>query len=245
MCESRSISEWDWEHGFDLTPINAYSNFAYFIVGNYFIASTFGHGSRDPSTFVNQFSKYPIWPLLLGSCFVTIGYASYSYHASYSNFGIFMDYSNIVMTLGFLTHYLVVSMFLDGPGGEALDDSISPQLAVGGLIANLLIAYSAMYIFGLTAVYMMMALYSSVALYAFFKMPSEMKDTHYLEYAMGAGVLALIGFELSPDFPYCDEDSLFQFHAMWHLMSAVAMLFMGLYLYEGHGIDFSDDYFEV
>ena len=73
----------------------------------------------------------------------------------------------------------------------------------------------------------------------------EMKDTHYLEYAMGAGVLALIGFELSPDFPYCDEDSLFQFHAMWHLMSAVAMLFMGLYLYEGHGIDFSDDYFEV
>ena len=53
-----------------------------------------------------------------------------------------------------------------GPGGEALDDSISPQLAVGGLVANLLIAYSAMYIFGLTAVYIMMALYSSVALYA-------------------------------------------------------------------------------
>ena len=47
--------------------------------------------------------------------------------------------------------------------------------------------------------------------------------------------LALFAFMKDPDGP-CNPESLFQVHALWHVMIAITMLMGGLFFYSENGV---------
>ena len=229
-CENRKIQAADYLVKFDLTPINAWSSYAYIFAGNFLISKSLGEGG-DPTNGSNLFTTNPVFLFLWGMVLNLVGTSSFVYHASATRFGYFMDFGNIMGMTTFWLFYSIVDL-----NEEALGDFPMNFIAVGGWLLSFAVSYVVRSI-GEIAIYVLCPIMVVVTLWAIRQ--KRMMDTNwtYLYACAALFAVAFVFFEGNVDWPWCHPESSFQFHSIWHVLSAAAIFSMILFHYSEHGVE--------
>ena len=160
-----------------------------------------------------------------------VGTSSFIYHASQTRFGYFMDLGNIMVMTTFAMFYAIIDLY-----EEDFADFPMNFLAVGAWLLSFALAYAVRYI-SEYSVYIYTPIIVVVILSAIRQ--KHMSDTNWT-YFYGSLMFfgaAFLFFEPKVDWPFCHPESQFQFHSIWHLLSAVGILSAVLFLYSEHGVE--------
>ena len=234
-CEARAITN---QNAFNFEPINAWSNFAYNVVGNGVIATSLyvanHHEQYMTSARSNQMLKHPIWIFLLGSSINLSGVASFIYHASNTRFGDVLDHVMCTPFFGFLAFYSIMDLLLElmNESEHGLGDKVSPYIALAAFIFVDSFSYYMVYneIISSSNLFLIFWIIQMVSLALKAGLDSKLwhlgleVDWFSLTVATASLLIGAIAFELFIPLP-CWPNSILQFHSIWHLATAVSSFF--------------------
>jgi hypothetical protein len=205
--------------GFIRQPANTYSNLAFILIG-LVIAGTGRPVSRWPTQTHNRLQSHPGYPRLYGWAVFAIGAGSLFYHASLTFVGQFFDWLGMYAFITFVIVYNA-SRFVRGRGGLF-------GIAYAVLLATL--GSSFFFTSGLRTQIYTYLLFLSIGLEVFallFKRP-RVNLVLYLA-ALACLIFARIIWGWDIDGTFCNSHSLWQGHALWHILTALATAFLFRY----------------
>ena len=203
-------------------PSNTWSNHALVLVGLLIITAAKGDVSgTSHSKNSNPMTSKPAYPIVFGLSAMLTGFGSMFYHASLTFLGQWFDVMGMYLLASFLLLY----------SSSRLLSLSSRAFVVFYPAINILLGYSLVawpdlrrYVFGLLIV---AALASEVLVHRTLR---PRVATRYL----GAAILSLaIAFGiwiLDLGGIFCSPDSWLQGHAVWHILSALAIWYIYLYM---------------
>lgn len=231
-----------------MTPANSWSNFAFIIGGNISIFHALVEYMRLDETreapMSNQLAKQPLWLVMHGFNMIIMGVGSFSFHASYTTLGHFMDIMGIPAVVGFVSCYSVATVFLEDL------NRLSPAAKIGEAFSAVLcvVSFVAMQLFGIwfastRAIDGLVLLSIEVGIIfacMIFKLFKEQFIFERAKYTVNYWfilvpltfiTIAVFCQELFIAAPWCHPTSWLQFHALWHLFCALALETLVLVLY--------------
>ena len=168
----------------------------------------------------------------MGMISLIVGTSSFVYHASQTRIGRFMDLANIMVMGTFVMFYTIIDLY-----EEDISDWSANVLAVGAWLGSFLLAYTVRFIFGEYSVYKYVPVTSAVMASMIRLKGMENANWEYFYSTLAFFGTASLFFEANPDWPFCHPESWFQFHSIWHLLSAAGLLSFVLFLYSEHGVE--------
>jgi hypothetical protein len=201
-------------------PIDAYSNIVYVLAGLFILISLFRtRKDRNPYPKTSDLPRTIL--IIFGLATIAIGIGSFLYHASFTFIGMEMDDDSMYLVASFLLLFSL-SYFKD----------ITRKMFIFYYpfinIILALIIYLLPAIRGdLFAFIIMIVLYT---LQKAIKKKIVFGNLRYLVISVG---LFLLGYMFwIPDYKkiYCHPNGLFQGHALWHVFSAISIVYMYFYM---------------
>ncbi len=216
-----------FQKGLVLQPVNTYSNLGLVLAG--LVAAWTGAQGKFPDAFgrnANRMAAHPLCPVLFGATLAAAGLGSMFYHASLSRAGEWTDLVGIYLFLSFLLFYnlsrlarlssgLLVGFYTTTNLILGIQMIVAPelqQILFGGLVA------------GALGLEFLVHLYRRPRI-----------ELRYLAVALGCFAVGAALWVLNRILP-CEPLRPIQWHAIWHLLTAVAgILLYAYYLSEKIG----------
>jgi predicted membrane channel-forming protein YqfA (hemolysin III family) len=205
-------------------PVNTYSNLIYFFYG----IVVFQLGWKDWKAFANREAntvrKFPFLSLLLAANFIYLSLGSAFFHSSLTWMGQRMDMN--------ATYGLTLSLICIGWVQVFVKKELSPRMQLGlvGVVLLLIAAFLPL----------ALRISSSILLPSLFLILLVLGIINYIQYpSQRIPVLGILGFvllaiaikirALDVAKVNCDPMSIWQGHALWHLLTATSSLCMYFY----------------
>lgn len=205
-------------------PVNTYSNLIYFFYG----IVVFQLGWKDWKAFANREAntvrKFPYLSLLLAANFIYLSLGSAFFHSSLTWMGQRMDMN--------ATYGLTLSLICIGWVQVFVKKELSPRMQLGlvGVVLLLIAAFLPL----------ALRISSSILLPSLFLILLVLGIINYIQYpSQRIPVLGILGFvllaiaikirALDVAKVNCDPMSIWQGHALWHLLTATSSLCMYFY----------------
>ncbi len=214
-------------------PSNTWSNLGYFVVGLF--ALTLGihdlkYSERKKSD--NFLVRYPIFSILFGLSAIYLFLGSFLYHASLTVFFQKLDqagmYSVAVMVLAFNLYKIFPLIRIRGKYKS------SHALIVAFAVGFNYLLYSTLFTININILYpSLVTIVFLTSCYYLMFISREHYFTNYMWAAFSMLMLATIIWLLDRSNTVCNPDSIFQGHALWHLLTAASIFFIYLYYRSG------------
>ncbi|MBI5030620.1 MAG: ceramidase domain-containing protein [Chloroflexi bacterium] len=204
--------------GFIRQPVDTFSNLPYVLVGLLMIAiarDDWQRGARN-----NLMQSHRAYPILFGVAAIVIGAGSFFYHASMTFIGQWFDVMGMYLFASFGLVYAYARL-----------RPIRPAMFLTAyVIMNAMLGYSlATNPDTLRQIFAAMV-YGIIALEALVLLVERPKiKTRYFLGAFLCMAVAYAIWTLDENFTLCDPASLFQGHAIWHLLTALAAFLLYVY----------------
>jgi len=206
-------------------PANAWSNLAYTAVGLWIGLRTwrrFREGKTAPHG--NRMRSRQPYPLIYAMVAVSIGPGSMAMHASTTSWGGTLDIMSMFLWAGFVLAYGAAQIF-------RLDDrhfALAYLLIIG--VASFFYLGQPIDVSGTVIFGVIVALYAATEAWILLRRPEIVVERRYLWTTLALFFVALaVWVPSQTGGPLCDPHSLLQGHALWHVLTATAVL--SLYFY--------------
>ena len=214
-------------------PANTWSNLGYLLVALF--ALTLGINDlkqRERKESDNFLVRHPTFSILFGLSALYLFIGSFMFHASLSSYFQKMDqtgvYSIAIIILAF-NLYKIFPVFRF-KGSWKSSHSIMMVLTV---VLNYVI-FVKLWLININVLFpAIMSLVFITSCYYLLFVSNEQYFTNYLWTALTVLILASIIWILDRTNIACSPESIFQGHALWHLLTAASMLFIYLYYRSG------------
>lgn len=214
-------------------PSNTWSNLGFFIVG--LITLTLGiqdlkYSQRKESD--NFLVRYPIFSIMFGASAIYLFVGSFFYHASLTEFFQKLDQTGmcsvVVMVLVFNFYKIFPLVRIKGKYKSSHALMIAFGMGVNYLI------YASLYRININVLFPMLILvvFLTSCYYLLF-VSKEHYFTNYLWAALAILVISSGIWILDRTSVVCSPTSIFQGHALWHILNAFSILFVYLYYRSG------------
>ncbi len=203
-------------------PSNSFSNFAFSISG--LMVAWFVYKNKIEEN--NRFSNYNFYPMLYSASLILIGAGSFAMHATNAPWGGFFDLFAMYLFSSFLCSYAISRWFKLSNLFFIIFFIINLSIGIFILLAP---SIKMNFILSLTDIW-----FGSQLIVAFiFELFLKYKRKITIHSTWGwAGVLTLIfsfiiwNLSRTHDSIFCNPHSLFQGHALWHILDAIAAYFV-------------------
>lgn len=214
-------------------PSNTWSNLGYFLVGLF--ALTLGvqdfkkEGRKESDNFL---VRYPIFSVMFGLSMVYLFFGSFLYHASLTSYFQKLDqtglYSVIVMIITFNLYKIFPLVRIKGQWKSS--HALMVAFAVG---FNYLI-FTRLWLVNINLLFPTLVLVVFLtSIYYLLFVNREHYFTNYMWAAFAILLLAGIIWILDRTNTVCSPQSIFQGHALWHILTAASVFFIYLYYRSG------------
>jgi hypothetical protein len=220
-------------------PSNTWSNLGFFVVGLF--ALTLGiqdlkHSERKTSA--NFLVRYPIFSIMFGVSALYLFLGSFMYHASLTSYFQKLDqtglYSVIIMVITFNIYKLKPTFTYKGE-----QRSTHPYMIAFALLFNF-VMFNWLWKVQINVLFPVMILATFALSIIYIKFKS--KTAYFVNYMWAAFFVLLLSsgiWILDRTHVVCSPTSVFQGHALWHLLNA-ASIFL-IYMYYRSGVSFSGE----
>ncbi len=214
-------------------PANTWSNLGFFLVGLFTL--TLGihdlkYAERKQSD--NFLVRYPIFSIMFGASAIYLFVGSFFYHASLTEFFQKLDQTSMcsvaVIVLVFNLYKIFPLVRIRGKyrSSHAL-------MILFGLGVNYLI-YATLYKVNINLLFpVLVAIVFVTSCYYLLFVSKEHYFTKYMWAAFSILLLSGIIWLLDRTNTVCNPESIFQGHALWHILNAISILFIYLYYRSG------------
>ncbi len=210
-------------------PANTWSNLGFLLVGLFIFVTGFDdykikkkHGDK---TIRNLIAQYPIFSFLIGFSCIYLFLGSFLYHASVRYLPQKLDITSMYfLTVSLLAFSLFRSRFLDQ---DSKRKTILPWIVLGVIIANIFIFIYIMEInVNLLFPFFIIAVFLANFAYALRnnKKKSMPRITLYL--SLFVMTISFTMWILDREDIMCNSGSIFQGHAIWHVLNATSILLL-------------------
>ena len=214
-------------------PSNTWSNLGYFLVALFMLTmgiNDFKQSQRKASD--NFLVRYPIFSILFGLSALYLFIGSFLFHASLSRYFQKMDQTG-VYSIGIIV--LIFNLYKIFPvfrfNGQW--KSSHTIMAISALVINYII-FIKLWLININILFpALMVLVFITSCYYLLFISREHYFTNYLWAALCVLVLASIIWILDRTNVACNPESMFQGHALWHLLTAASIFFIYLYYRSG------------
>lgn len=211
-----------FQRGAIVQPLSSYSNLWYVLVGLGIIASTRVGLSSDGKR-TNLLLRQPIYIILYGLIAIFIGLTSFFYHISLTLVGRWVDYMGMYALASYAVAYNLTRLGVFRGRIFAitfivLNLSLAiPMMAVSSLeFKRALLLGTILAIIGLEAIIHLT------------RHPPRLHLAYFLA-ALGVMAAATVVNLLDESGQWCSHTSLWQWHAVWHFLTAVSISLLFLY----------------
>jgi len=214
-------------------PSNTWSNLGYFLVALFMLTmgvNDLKQSGRKASD--NFLVRYPVFSILFGLYAMYLFIGSFLFHASLSSYFQKMDqtgvYSIAIIVLAFNLYKIFPVFRFKGTW-----KSTHTLMAITTLVLNYVI-FEKLQLININILFpVIMALVFLTSCYYLLFVSNEHYFTNYLWAALSALMLASVIWILDRTNVACNPNSILQGHALWHLLTAVSILFIYLYYRSG------------
>ena len=214
-------------------PSNTWSNLGFFLVGLFTLTlgiQDLKYSERKESD--NFLVRYPIFSIMFGVSAIYLFVGSFFYHASLTEFFQKLDQTGmcsvVVMILVFNFYKIFPLVRIKGKYKSSHAIMIAFGMALNYFI------YSTLYKININVLFpMLIALVFLTSCYYLLFISKEHYFTNYLWAAFAILILAGSIWILDRTSVVCNPTSIFQGHALWHILNAVSILFIYLYYRSG------------
>ena len=214
-------------------PSNTWSNLGYFLVALFMLTmgvNDLKQSGRKASD--NFLVRYPVFSILFGLYAMYLFIGSFLFHASLSSYFQKMDqtgvYSIAIIVLAFNLYKIFPVFRFKGTW-----KSTHTLMAITTLVLNYVI-FEKLQRININILFpVIMALVFLTSCYYLLFVSNEHYFTNYLWAALSALILASVIWILDRTNVACNPNSILQGHALWHLLTAVSILFIYLYYRSG------------
>jgi|SRR5690554_742892 len=182
-------------------PVNFWSSIVYWLVGIYLFKFT--------KTFHEK-----LWASLC----IVLGFASHMGHASFTQLFMALDFASII------TLMLFPVVMHHGYLRAKWNSVIAIGLSYGVIILI-------MFFLGKIPKIALTLLIFSIVLFYHFKYLRSWLNSSYFKKSLGLLILGFFFFILDENKIFCSAESLFQFHSVWHLLTAFSLYFYGRWIF--------------
>jgi len=211
------------------TRMNTWSNIAYVLLGFYAIGLALNDWKKGLALKRGYLTHVPIQSAVFGVACIYLGFGSGFFHASLTHCGQQCDVGGMYATMLCLAAIPIGSWLpkIEVPG-------IRRKFPTGSLIAAIVVCgsiyftyYKWEYSFGDVAFYLIAVLFVFAGV-SFFQ-PGKYLQIRWLIAALVSIVVGGYIRQLDIDDPFVGPDSIFQGHAIWHVISCLFYLFLFWY----------------
>jgi hypothetical protein len=214
-------------------PANTWSNLGYFVVGLFALTlgvQDFKQAGRKQSD--NFLVRYPIFSIMFGLSAVYLFFGSFLYHASLTSYFQKLDQTglySVVITVLIFNIYKIFPVFRIRQQWKS-----SHALMTGlALLLNYLI-FTRFWTININLLFpTLVVIIFITSIYYMLFVNREHYFTNYLWAAFAIMALASIVWILDRTDVVCSPDSIFQGHALWHILTAASILFIYMYYRSG------------
>ena len=214
-------------------PANTWSNLGFFLVGLFTL--TLGihdlkYAERKQSD--NFLVRYPIFSIMFGASAIYLFVSSFFYHASLTEFFQKLDQTSMcsvaVMVLVFNLYKIFPLIRVNGKYKSSHALMIAFGMGVNYLI------YTSLYKININLLFpMLVGIVFLTSCYYLLFVSKEHYFTNYMWAAFAILILSGSIWILDRTNTVCNPTSIFQGHALWHILNAVSILFIYLYYRSG------------
>lgn len=214
-------------------PANTWSNLGFFLVGLFTL--TLGihdlkYAERKQSD--NFLVRYPIFSIMFGASAIYLFVSSFFYHASLTEFFQKLDQTSMcsvaVMVLVFNLYKIFPLVRVNGKYKSSHALMIAFGMGVNYLI------YTSLYKININLLFpMLVGIVFLTSCYYLLFVSKEHYFTNYMWAAFAILILSGSIWILDRTNTVCNPTSIFQGHALWHILNAVSILFIYLYYRSG------------
>lgn len=216
-------------------PSNTWSNIGYFTVGLLFLSLGVKDHFYEKRKQVTHFlARYPGFSILLGVSTLYLFVGSFMYHASVTRFFQKIDQTGIYFVITALMSYNIFKLF---PFFKYKDKEVSTHyiILVSAVVLNVLF-YTVLWKVNINVLF-------PILIFAFFvinilnirKYKGSVNYLGYLKAAFLTLMAAAFVWILDRNHIGCVPTSVFQGHALWHLLTASSLFFI-YFFYRGERI---------
>jgi hypothetical protein len=199
-------------------PLSAYSNLFYIFAGLVILAAD-GAPGWNPGN--NLMSRAPAYRAGFGATTIAIGLTSLFYHVSLTQAGRWLDYMGMYAFVGFALLYGLARLLRWS--GKTIVAVYAILLATLGLLWVGLPALMRDMLGGLILAVVVVEIGAH-----WIRRPLQIR-TRYLSGALGIFLAAFLLNMLDESGALCQPDSLWQWHAVWHFLTAGSTVMLFLY----------------
>lgn len=219
-----------------IQPSNTWSNMGYLLVGLVLVSiglkDHFYKGREDLNNFM---ARFPAFTLLIGGAMLWLFFGSFLYHASMTKTFQIMDITGIYAVLIALFTYNAFKAFPFIRIGNKLQSSHKLLLSLG-LAVNLLFVIE-VWKWNVNVVFpILIGVFFALNL---FNLKRQIILKMYKKYMFSSFLTLMVAgtiWILDRSNLFCMPESIFQGHALWHLLTAAAVLLLYLY-YRSEEVD--------
>jgi hypothetical protein len=210
-------------------PINSFTNFWYLVNAAFFLSK--GISDTKKIKKFNLVTANPFYSIALGFISIYTFCASFFFHSSLIKVAHHLDYSAVysisLFPLMYLSHRFILLQRNKPTNEQHPTETIS-------MIVLFTLTYILLTLF-LPDEYMYEVVGSIIALIFILGFWLEHKNPRktnkgYLYASVSLVITALTFFILDPMKVGCNPDSFFQLHSMWHILNALAIFYLYLYI---------------
>jgi Ceramidase len=198
-------------------PLSSYSNLFYFLTGLLILGS---RGLSLPGEANNWMTRRRGYITGFGAAVIGIGVTSMFFHVSLTTFGWWLDYMGMYAFVGFALLYSMARF--RGWDGRTFLILYAILLTALGLLWVIAPEFKRFLLVGL-----ILALMAAEAVIRHVRRAVRMRSSYF--YAALAIFLIAFGINILDDKILCIPVSLWQWHAFWHLLTAIAAGLVYLY----------------
>jgi hypothetical protein len=211
-----------FQAGSIIQPSSSYSNLWYILVGVSMIAFTRIPLPGDKSQ-TNIFRCNPSYSIVFGIVTIAVGLTSFFYHVTLTLLGRWVDYMGMYAFASFLLVYNLKRLrVVRGAAFAIVYATINISLAIPMIAIPSLVVKRVLFI-GVLVLFLVLE-----GITFFVRQPKSIR-TGYLMTALAILAAATAVNLLDERGTMCNHASLWQWHAVWHFLTAVAMGIIYLY----------------
>ncbi len=227
FCEANQMDS------FIRQPSNTWSNLAFLLVGLFTLTlgiQDLKYSKRKESD--NFLVRYPIFSIMFGLSAIYLFIGSFFYHASLTSFFQKMDqagmYSLVVMVITFNIYKIFPLIRINGKWKSSHAVWVAFAAGANYLILTTMVKFNINILFPALVI---IAFLTSV--YYLLFVSREHYFTKYLWAAFIILILSAVIWILDRTNTICSPTSIFQGHALWHILNAISILFVYMYYRSG------------
>lgn len=217
FCEAMNFS------GVIRQPVNTWSNLSYLLFGILLI--DYGIKDFQKKDSDNLLTRFPSFTILWGISQVYVFIGSFTYHASATYFFQQLDMSGVLAACTIPLFYAIGRCFLVWRKRPTINFILfNHTLVIASIILlNLALAYFDLLLRELVGVFIGFTILFIGIPYCFYVIRATYR---YFIFAMLFLTAAIICWFVDKERLFCNPESIFQAHAMWHILTTASLYFL-------------------